>query len=171
MNELWINFSRSEEVKVSWKACFYIDSFMNSLRCHFEKKEKKGWLFMAMVWNVKFDWLDNLFIGFSQRLKYRNTGRHDGHWWHLCEGVHPSTVFMFKLATSNNFVLLLDDKIASLLSVVMPRSRCTCKHKRGWEVLRKRGVRNKQVSLFEQNSYSRYSKEVCRNHKTQAKHR
>lgn len=59
----------------------------------------------------------------------------------------PSTVFMFKLATSNNFVLLLDDKIASLLSVVMPRSRCTCKHKRGWEVLRKRGVRNKQVSL------------------------
>lgn len=59
----------------------------------------------------------------------------------------PSTVFMFKLATSNNFVLLLDDKIASLLSVVMPGSRCTCKHKRGWEVLRKRGVRNKQVSL------------------------
>lgn len=42
---------------------------MNSLRCHFEKKEKKGWLFMAMVWNVKFDWLGNLFIGFSQRLK------------------------------------------------------------------------------------------------------
>lgn len=29
----------------------------------------------------------------------------------------------------------------------MPGSRCTCKHKRGWEVLRKRGVRNKQVSL------------------------
>lgn len=26
----------------------------------------------------------------------------------------PLTVFMFKLATSNNFVLLLDDKIASL---------------------------------------------------------
>lgn len=41
----------------------------------------------------------------------------------------PSTVFMFKLATSNNFVLLLDDKIASLLSVVMPGSRYTCKHK------------------------------------------
>lgn len=41
----------------------------------------------------------------------------------------PSTVFMFKLATSNNFVLLLDDKIASLLSVVMPGSHCTCKHK------------------------------------------
>lgn len=171
MNELWINFSRSEEVKVSWKACFYIDRFMNSLRCHFEKKEKKGWLFMAMVWNVKFDWLGNLFIGFSQRLKYRNTGSimvtSD-----ICVKTYtPSTVFMFKLATSNNFVLLLDDKIASLLSVVMPRSRCTCKHKRGWEVLRKRGVRNKQVSLFEQNSYSRYPKEVCRNHKTQAKHR
>lgn len=64
---------------------------------------------MAMVWNVKFDWLGNLFIGFSQRLKYRNTGRHDGHWWHLCEGVHPvNCIFMFKLATSNNFVLLLD---------------------------------------------------------------
>lgn len=93
---------------------------------------------MAMVWNVKFDWLGNLFIGFSQRLKYRNTGRHDGHWWHLCEGVHPVDCI---------HVLLLDDKIASLLSVVMPGSRCTCKHKRGWEVLRKRGVRNKQVSL------------------------
>lgn len=62
---------------------------MNSLKVSFWKEEKKGWLFMAMVWNVKFDWLGNLFIGFSQRLKYRNTGRHDGHWWHLCEGVHP----------------------------------------------------------------------------------
>lgn len=144
---------------------------MNSLRCHFEKKEKKGWLFMAMVWNVKFDWLGNLFIGFSQRLKYRNTGSIMVTGDICVKAYTPSTVFMFKLATSNNFVLLLDDKIASLLSVVMPRSRCTCKHKRGWEVLRKRGVRNKQVSLFEQNSYSRYSKEVCRNHKTQGKHR
>lgn len=42
----------------------------------------------------------------------------------------PLTIFMFKLATSNNFVLLLDDKIASRLSVVIPHSRCTCKHKR-----------------------------------------
>lgn len=126
---------------------------------------------MAMVWNVKFDWLGNLFIGFSQRLKYRNTGSIMVTGDICVKAYTPSTVFMFKLATSNNFVLLLDDKIASLLSVVMPRSRCTCKHKRGWEVLRKRGVRNKQVSLFEQNSYSRYSKEVCRNHKTQGKHR
>lgn len=63
---------------------------------------------MAMVWNVKFDWLGNLFIGFSQRLKYRIqvgmmvTGD-------ICVKAYtPSTVFMFKLATSNNFVLLLD---------------------------------------------------------------
>lgn len=63
---------------------------------------------MAMVWNVKFDWLGNLFIGFSQRLKYEIqvgmmvTGD-------ICVKAYtPSTVFMFKLATSNNFVLLLD---------------------------------------------------------------
>lgn len=86
---------------------------------------------MAMVWNVKFDWLGNLFIGFSQRLKHRKTGSMmvTGD---ICVKAYntPLTVFMFKLATSNNFVLLLDDKIASLLSVVIPRSRCTCKHKR-----------------------------------------
>lgn len=171
MNELWINFSRSEEVKVSWKACFYIDRFMNSLRCHFEKKKKKGdslWPWFGTLSLI--DWVTSslgLVRGKNTEIQVGMMVTGD-----ICVKAYtPSTVFMFKLATSNNFVLLLDDKIASLLSVVMPRSRCTCKHKRGWDVLRKRGVRNKQVSLFEQNSYSRYSKEVCRNHKTQAKHR
>lgn len=63
---------------------------------------------MAMVWNVKFDWLGNLFIGFSQRLKYRNTGSIMVTGDICVKAYTPSTVFMFKLATSNNFVLLLD---------------------------------------------------------------
>lgn len=63
---------------------------------------------MAMVWNVKFDWLGNLFIGFSQRLKYRNTGSMMVTGDICVKAYTPSTVFMFKLATSNNFVLLLD---------------------------------------------------------------
>lgn len=42
-----------------------------------------------------------------------------------------SIVFMFKLVIFNNFVLLLDDKIVFLLSVVMFRLRCICKYKRG----------------------------------------
>lgn len=40
-------------------------------------------------------------------------------------------VFMFKLVIFNNFVLLLDDKIVFLLSVVMFCLYCICKYKRG----------------------------------------
>lgn len=38
-------------------------------------------------------------------------------------------VFMFKLGIFNNFVLLLDDKIVFLLSVVMFGLCCICKYK------------------------------------------
>lgn len=131
INEWAMNkFLEKRRSQSKLKSMFLYRPLYEQFKVSFWKEKKKRWLFMAMVWNVKFDWLGNLFIGFSQRLKHRKTGSMMVTGDVCVKAYTPLTVFMFKLATSNNFVLLLDDKIASLWSVVIPRSRCTCKHKR-----------------------------------------
>lgn len=79
---------------------------MNSLRCHFEKKKKKGdslWPWFGTLSLI--DWVTSslgLVRGKNTEIQVGMMVTGD-----ICVKAYtPSTVFMFKLATSNNFVFV-----------------------------------------------------------------